>query len=139
MNLSFKEDHISQVPALMLLMQKLGYNYLTQDEALALRGDKTTGALLEPVLREQLKRINTISLLGGKVEPFSAQNIESGIEAIRNVPMQEGCIAGNEYVYNLLTLGKAMEQSIDGDKKSYTLKYIDWEYPECFCGTKQSK
>ena len=56
MNLSFKEDHISQIPALMLL-QKLGYTYLTQEEALLLRGDKTTGVLLEPVLREQLKNI----------------------------------------------------------------------------------
>ena len=128
MNLSFKEDHISQIPALMLL-QKLGYTYLTQEEALLLRGDKTTGVLLEPVLREQLKNINSISLLGGKVEPFSMQNIDNAIEAIRNLPLQEGYIAGNEYVYNLITLGKAMEQRIDGDKKSYTINYIDWKNP----------
>lgn len=128
MNLSFKEDHISQISALMLL-QKLGYTYLTQEEALQLRGEKTTNVLLEPILREQLRKINTISLIGGKNEPFSEQNIENGIEAMRNVPMQEGYISGNEYVYNLLTLGKAMEQSIDGDKKSYTLNYIDWKNP----------
>lgn len=128
MNLSFKEDHISQLPALMLL-QKMGYSYLSPDEALLLRGEKTTNVLLEPVLREQLRKINSISLVGGKNEPFSEQNIENGIEAIRNVPMQEGFLAGNEYVYNLLTLGKAMEQSIDGDKKSYTLNYIDWKNP----------
>ena len=30
----------------------------------------------------------------------------------------------------ILTLGKAFEQSIDGDKKSYTMRYIDWEHPE---------
>ena len=30
---SFKEDHISQIPALQLL-QKLGYIYLSPDEAL---------------------------------------------------------------------------------------------------------
>ena len=128
MNLSFKEDHISQIPALMLL-QKLGYTYLTQEEALLLRGDRTTGVLLEPVLREQLKSINSISLLGGKVEPFSMQNIDNAIEAIRNLPLQEGYIAGNEHVYNLITLGKAMEQRIDGDKKSYTINYIDWKNP----------
>ena len=29
-----------------------------------------------------------------------------------------------------MTLGKAFEQSIDGDKKSYTMRYIDWEHPE---------
>lgn len=129
MNLSFKEDHISQLPALMLL-QKLGYTYLTQEEALLLRGEKTTNVLLEPILREQLRKINTIQLISGKIEPFSEQNIENGIEAIRNVPMQEGFISGSEYVYNLLTLGKAMEQSIDGDKKSYTLNYIDWKNPQ---------
>lgn len=128
MNLSFKEDHISQLPALLLL-QKLGYTYLSQEDALLLRGEKTTNVLLEPILREQLRKINTISLIGGKNEPFSEQNIENGIEAMRNVPMQEGYISGNEYVYNLLTLGKAMEQSIDGDKKSYTLNYIDWKNP----------
>ncbi len=126
MNLSFKEDHISQLPALMLL-QKLGYTYLSQEEALLLRGEKTTNVLLEPILRDQLRKINSISLISGKIEPFSEQNIENGIEAMRNVPMQEGYISGNEYIYNLLTLGKAMEQSIDGDKKSYTLNYIDWK------------
>jgi predicted metal-dependent hydrolase len=33
-------------------------------------------------------------------------------------------------VYNLLTLGKSLEQSIDGDKKSFTLQYIDWQHPQ---------
>jgi type I site-specific restriction-modification system R (restriction) subunit len=31
------------------------------------------------------------------------------------------------YTYNLLTLGQALEQSVDGDKKSFTLQYIDWK------------
>ena len=65
MNLSFKEDHISQLPALMLL-QKMGYNYLSPEEALLLRGEKTTNVLLEPILREQLRKINTIPVVGGK-------------------------------------------------------------------------
>lgn len=129
MNLSFKEDHISQIPALMLL-QKLGYIYLSPDEAMALRGDKTSHVLLEPVLRKQLERINSIQVSGTKTAYFSAQNIENGIEAIRSIPMESGFLAGNEYVYNLLTLGKALEQSIDGDKKSFTLNYIDWKNPD---------
>ena len=33
MPISFKEDHISQIPALLML-EKLGYTYLTPDEAL---------------------------------------------------------------------------------------------------------
>lgn len=129
MNLSFKEDHISQLPALMLLM-KLGYTYLTPDEALAMRGFKTSNVLLEEVLRNQLRRINSIRVNRNKEELFSEQNIENGVLAMRNIPMEGGYLNGNEALYNLLTLGKAFEQSIDGDKKSYTMRFIDWERPE---------
>ena len=48
--ISFKEDNISKIPALELL-QKLGYQYLSQEDALAMRGGKTSNALLEEVLR----------------------------------------------------------------------------------------
>lgn len=129
MNISFKEDHISQIPALQLL-QKLGYTYLSPDEAMAMRESKTSNVLLEPILRKQLQEINSIQLSASKQAIFSLQNIENGIDALRNPSMEEGFISGNEYVYNLLTLGKALEQSIDGDKKSFTLRYIDWEHPE---------
>ena len=129
MNISFKENHISQIPALMLL-QKLGYTYLSPDEAFELRGGKTTHVLLEPILRKQLEEINSIQVSATKTALFSAQNIENGMEALRHIPMEEGYISGSEYVYNLLTLGKTLEQSIDGDKKSFTLKYIDWKHPE---------
>lgn len=35
----------------------------------------------------------------------------------------------NERLYNLLTLGVSLPETIDGDTKSYTLPYIDWEHP----------
>lgn len=127
--ISFKEDHISQLPALLLL-QKLGYTYLTPGEVSELRGGKTSNVLLEPILRKQLEVINSIQVSSSKTTLFSSQNIENGVLAMRNVPMDEGFISGNEYVYNLLTLGKALEQSVDGDKKSFTLQYIDWKHPE---------
>ena len=126
---SFKEDHISQIPALQVL-QNLGYTYLTPDEALANRGNKTTNVILEDVLREQLKEINSIRVSSTKTSVFSDNNIEAGIQALKNPPMQEGYITASESVYNLLTLGKSLEQSIDGDKKSFTLQYIDWQHPE---------
>ena len=125
---SFKEDHISQVPALQLL-QKLGYTYLTQAEALKLRGEKTTNVLLEDILRRQLKEINSIRISSTKTSLFSDSNIENGIQALKDLPMHEGYINACESAYNLLTLGKALEQNVDGDKKSFTLQYIDWEHP----------
>ena len=123
--ISFKENDISQKPALELL-QKLGYQYISPDEALELRGGKNSSVLLDDILRQQLRKLNSIHIGSHSEARFSEQNIENGIAAMRNVPMEGGYISANETVYNMLTLGKAFEQSIDGDKKSYTMRYIDW-------------
>lgn len=122
---SFKEDHISQIPALQLL-QRLGYTYLGKEEALALRGNKTTNVLLEEVLRKQLNNINSIKVSSTKTAIFTDANIQNGIQALKDLPMNEGYISACETAYNLITLGKDFEQSIDGDKKSFRLHYIDW-------------
>ncbi len=124
--ISFKENEISQKPALELL-HKLGYEYLSPEEALTMRGGKTSNVLLEEVLRRQLRELNSIKIGSHKEARFSEQNIENGIIAMRNVPMEGGYMSGSEAVYNMLTLGKAFEQSIDGDIKTYTMRYIDWE------------
>ena len=127
---SFKEDHISQIPALQVL-QNLGYTYLTPEEAMVSRGNKTTNVILEDILRKQLKEINSIRVSSTKTSVFSDANIETGIQALQSPPMQEGYISASESVYNnLLTSGKSLEQSIDGDKKSFILQYIDWQHPE---------
>lgn len=123
---SFKEDHSSQIPALQLL-QKLGYTYLSPEEAEELRGNKTGQVILEPVLRKQLHEINSIQVSSSKMAFFSDANIENGIQALKDIPMNEGYIAASKKVYELITLGKALEQSIDGDKKSFTMQYIDWK------------
>jgi type I restriction enzyme R subunit len=124
-NPSFKEDHISQIPALHFL-QNLEYKYLTIEEAFKLRGNKYSNVILEDILQTRLKKINQIQYKGKKVS-FNNSNIQTGINALNDTPLQEGLITANEHIYDLLTLGKAMEQTIDGDKKSYTLNYIDWE------------
>ncbi len=123
---SFKEDHISQIPALQMLVN-LGYTYLSPAEAYKQRGGKTTNVLLEDVLRKQLKEINSIRVSATKTSIFTDDNIERGILALKNLPMNEGYIAASEKAYNLITLGQALEQSVDGDKKSFTLQYIDWK------------
>lgn len=123
---SFKEDHISQIPALQMLVN-LGYTYLSPAEADRQRGGKTSNVLLEDILRKQLKDINSIRVSATKTSIFTDENIERGILALKNLPMNEGYIAASERAYNLLTLGHALEQSVDGDKKSFTLQYIDWK------------
>ena len=92
-----------------------------------MRGDSTTNALLEPIMRKQMSEINTQQVSSTKTSVFTAQNIENSIEAIKSVSMDDGFIAASQNVYDLLTAGKTLEQSIDGDKKSFTLQYIDWK------------
>ncbi len=123
---SFQEAHISQIPAVRLL-QQLGYSYLSPEEVYAERRAKLRYVLLESVLGKQLRRLNAISFKGQTV-PFSDENIAKAIEALREVPF-DGLVRTSEKVYDLLTLGKSLDQTIDGVTKGFTLRYIDWLNP----------
>ncbi|SFW74450.1 type I restriction enzyme, R subunit [Sinomicrobium oceani] len=125
---SFKEDHISQLPALKLLMN-MGWKYLSPEQALEARGGRTSNVLLETILKDQLQVINTIEYKG-KEFPFSDANVNNAILAIRDLPVQDGFIAANKAFYELITLGRSFEQSVLGDKKSFSFHYIDWKHPE---------
>ena len=122
----FNEKYLSQIPALQQLIN-LGFEYITPEQALAQRGGQLINVLLEDTLREQLKRINRIHYKGSEYQ-FSEENIQSAIRKIRNIPYQ-GLQKTNEAVYDLLTLGVALEQTIEGDSKSFSLNYIDWKQP----------
>ncbi len=122
------EKEQSQIAAVALL-QKMGWTYLTPEECLALRGGRTARILLEDILRSQLQHINVIQFKG-RSHPFSGANIRRGMQALENVPLAEGFQNAGRLVYDLLRLGKSLEQTIDGDTKSFTLRYVDWEHPE---------
>jgi type I restriction enzyme, R subunit len=122
----FNEKYLSQIPALQLLVN-LGYEYLTPVEALAGRGGRQSNVLLEEILRGQLKNLNRIQYKGGSYL-FSEENIQTAIQRLKNVKY-DGLLRTNEAIYDLLTLGVALEQSVEGDLKSFTLDYIDWRNP----------
>jgi type I restriction enzyme R subunit len=118
------EEHLSQVPALHLL-QNLGYTYLTVQEADAQRSNRLSNVILEPILREQLKQINRINYKDREYL-FSEENIQSAIQKLKNI-RYDGLIRTNEEIYDLLTLGTSLEQTIENDTKSFSLKYINWK------------
>ncbi len=123
---SFQEDHVSQVPALQLL-QNLGYTYLRPQEVFLERKGKLGNVLLEGILGEQLRRLNRIKYRG-KEFPFNDANIQAAIQALKDIQF-DGLVRTSEKIYDLLVLGKAMEQSVAGDTKSFTLQFIDWRNP----------
>jgi type I restriction enzyme, R subunit len=124
---SFLEDHISQIPALQLL-QNLGYVYLRPQEVFLERKGRLSNVLLEGILEKQLRKLNRITYKGQQHE-FSDANIQAAIQALKDVPF-DGLIHTNEKIYDLLSLGKSLEQTIGSDIKSFTLKYVDWQHPE---------
>lgn len=124
---SFREDLISQIPALQLL-QALGYTYLTPDEALTARGGKLSNVVLDDILAQQLRALNRIQFKGRALD-FSNANIAEAIRRLKQEPF-DGLVRTSEKRYDLLTLGTSLQQTIDGDTRSFTLQYIDWRHPE---------
>jgi len=130
---SFKEELISQIPAVRLLMA-MGYQYLTPEEALSLRGGKKNRVVLEGVLEPWLREHNGITFKG-QAYSFSEDNIGRAVETLVDEARfgnrgYDGLIPTNQRVYELLTLGTSLQQTLDGDKKSFSLHYIDWKQPE---------
>ncbi len=124
---SFQEKLISQLPAVKLL-QNLGYEYLSPEEAVEARGGRLGSVLLDRILAEQLRRQNVIRFRGREY-PFSEGNILAAVQALKDM-VDDGLLPTNEKVYDLLRLGRSMQQSIEGDTRSFQLDYIDWEHPE---------
>lgn len=121
------EQTTSQLPALHLL-QNLGYTYLTPDEVRHLRGGRLRNVLLEGILIPWLRENNCIQYKEMEF-PFSEGNILSAVDALK-IDVSDGLVRSNEKIYNTLTLGKSLQQSIQGDLRSFSLKFIDWEHPE---------
>lgn len=120
---SFLEDHISQIPALQMLIN-MGYSYLTPDEALKARNHNKANVILENILRDQLKK-NKINYKGTEYD-FSDSNIESSIKKLKDVVF-DGLVRTNEKIYDLISVPVGMKQNIEGDNKSHSLYYIDWD------------
>ncbi|WP_035085232.1 type I restriction endonuclease subunit R [Aquimarina latercula] len=124
---NYSEYNDSQKPALALL-QKMGWHYLSPEEVFTARGELFTNVLLDTVLTKQLSKINTFDYKGESYQ-FSTGSIQGAINALKNVP-NEGLVQTNERVYDLITLGKSFNETVQGDRKAYTVNYIDWEHPE---------
>lgn len=122
--MEYSEYNDSQSPALNLL-QKLGWQYITPEQTIKERDGLFTGVLLENILAKQLHKINKFEYKGDSYK-FSTGSIQAAINALKSVP-DEGLARTNEKVYDLFTLGKSFTETIQGDSKGFSLKYIDWE------------
>jgi type I restriction enzyme R subunit len=80
------------------------------------------------VLEQQLAAINEFEYRG-RSHRFDRSAIEEGVRALTNLT-DDGVVRTNEKVWTLLRFGKGVPQTVDGDTKSFQLRFIDWDHPE---------
>lgn len=120
-----RERNVSQLPAIEQLVN-MGYKFLSRKENVEARGGNLNSVILEDILEEQLKRINSYEYKG-KTYKFSDKNIKEAIRDLKEYPINDGFMKSNEFIYDLITLGKSFSEDPEGKgiSKSFSLKYID--------------
>jgi type I restriction enzyme R subunit len=124
---SYLEKVQSQLPALQLLIQ-MGWNYLTPEEGVKLRGGRLGNAILEPVLADHIREHCRYEFKG-QTRPFTENAVQNAVQGLKSF-RASGATHQNEQAYDLLCLGTSVPQTVDGDTKSFTIDYIDWKHPE---------
>ncbi|MRS17232.1 HsdR family type I site-specific deoxyribonuclease [Enterobacteriaceae bacterium RIT691] len=120
----FQEAYSAKYPALVLLNQ-LGWSYLTPAQALMARNGKADDVVLRTELRRQLmKRRFTFA---GQDYPLSEKSIDTLIHEICSPALNEGLSTANEKLYNHLLYGISVTEFVDGKKVSTTVELIDWQ------------
>ena len=109
------------------MLKKLGWQYLSPAQAEKERGDILSNVILERVLEDRLQAINSFEYKD-KDYKFSQSSIQAAVNTLKNV-QDEGLVQTNEKIYDLLTLGRSFTETIAGDQKAFTLKFIDWINP----------
>jgi type I restriction enzyme, R subunit len=123
-----REKHQSQIPALQLLVA-LGFTPLSQAEAVRLRGGRLRNVVLDDVLADQLLKINSFTYRGREY-PFDLEDAHEVIRRLKPTPdRQKGLRGTNQDIYDTLVLGTTITKTIQGDSKSYSFRYVDWETP----------
>ena len=110
------------------LLKNMGYTYISPEEMAQYRSS-THQVILKDILLTQLQKLNSFEYKGTQY-PFSAKNIAKAVDDL-DVSLNEGLMTANQKISDQLLLGKAYSEELsDGVKKSFSLKYIDYENPQ---------
>lgn len=126
----FNERTESQDRVIQFLI-KLGYKYVSRVEAEQKRRNLSS-VLFEDELVRFLQG-QRYSFMGTEF-PFSGESVTKAVKEL-DVSLLQGLSMASKEIYNLLTLGISLEESvtIDGDvptKYSFDMNYVDFDNPE---------
>jgi len=124
---NYLEKVQSQLPALQMLVE-MGWQYLTPEECVTLRGGRMGETILEPILTEHIRQYSRFDFKG-RTHLFTENAIANAVQTLKAF-RATGATYQNEQAYDLLCLGTSIPQTVDGDTKSFTIDYINWQQPE---------
>ena len=108
------------------LLKSMGYIFISQEDNLNFRNGKLSEVLLKDILVNQLQKLNSFEYKG-ITYPFSPKNIANAVQSL-DESLNEGLNLANAKITDQLILGNSYaEELIDGVKKSFSLKYIDFK------------
>ncbi len=115
---------------LIQFLINMGYEYVSRSEAESKRKNLNTVLFEDELirfLRKQTYKYNKHELL------FSGESITRAVNAL-DTSLLNGLAMASKEIYNLLTLGISLEESIAVDKdmpvkQSFDLHYVDFEHP----------
>lgn len=120
-----KNEEIIRYDAIKLL-ENLGYKYISSKQSNNMRSEILSDVIFKEVLEKKLYEINNFEYKGEE-KNFSLSTIQKAIKEIEKDIKEEG-INQNERIYNLLIYGKSFQENMsDGIKRSYDIKYIDFD------------
>lgn len=111
-------------------LEKMGFEYVSRSDA-----EKKRGSLSKVIFEDELARFlqKQTYTFNGREYLFSADAVTKAINEI-DIPLLQGLAVTSKEIYNLLTYGISVEQSIPIDggspfRQSFDLHYIDFETP----------
>lgn len=115
---------------LIAFLQKMGYTYVSRSEAEQKRGSLSKVIFTDELIRflsKQTYKYKGFELL------FSGESVSRAVNAL-DASLLQGLSMASKEIYNLLTLGMSLEETITLDqdvpvKQSFDLNFIDFEYP----------
>ncbi len=108
------------------LLKSMGWTYISREDNITLRDNRLHEVILRDILLSQLQKINSFEYKGVEYK-FSPKNISRAVEEL-NVPLNEGLNVANQKISDKLMLGTSYDEELaDGEKKSFSLRYIDFD------------
>lgn len=129
-DIDYDEVNTSQYPAVELLV-KLGWKYISRDEALAARDGDNSRVILTSVATDALMRINDFEL-GGVRRKFDENDIAAKVDELENTEIQ-GLIDTSREISNRIMPklgGGTIKVFTDGSYQDKSIRYIDFDHPE---------